>query len=208
MFWVAFCLGPKSLWAMWGKWGVNELVDLGKQETKVIQQQCISTMHSETRFVLFILCKLNIDENFYMLIPRMECLCNITGRGGRYCSSVTFPAHNSRCTIWSSQLLRRGPDSGIGLHVWLNFYWDAVTWHIRFSYSEGHMIRIIFRLCYGKELMFSSTQKFNHITEECWTLWVPRLFVMFVKGQNKYSGFNHKHRIIKFAMWMCNFCQK
>lgn len=76
-------------------------------------------------------------------------------------------------------------------------------------YNGSHKIKIIPEYYYAKELIFLSTQKFYHTTEKYRILWRPHAFIMFFKGKKKYySSFNHKHRIIKLAMWMCNFCQK
>lgn len=74
-------------------------------------------------------------------------------------------------------------------------------------YNGSYKAEIIPQQYYAKKLICLSTQKSYYMTEKYWILWVPHAFIMFVKGKN-YSSFNHKHKIIKLAMWLYNFCQK
>lgn len=53
-----------------------------------------------------------------------------------------------------------------------------------------------------------STKKFYRETKKSWIELVSHALILFFKGKRHYSSFNHKHKIIKLAMWMYNFCQK
>ena len=44
-------------------------------------------------------------------------------------------------------------------------------------------MEIISEWYYAKELIFLSTQKLYHMTEEYWRAWMPHAFIMFFKGK-------------------------
>lgn len=140
----------------------------------------------------------------------------IERRGGRRGAVIlTSWAHMADDPVRSSQFPTGTLTLGLDyMSDWIfllgSCHWPDTIILFLFShwYNGSHKMEIIAEWYYAKELIFLSTQKLYHMTEKYWTSWMPHAFIMFFKGKNYYSNFNHKHSIIKLAMWMYNFCQK
>lgn len=86
----------------------------------------------------------------------------------------------------------------------------AQTLWFSFSYwhNENYMVKII-QLYYGKELMFFKHREILQMwLRSAWYNGYHVHFLCSSKRKKHYPSFNHKHRIIKLAMWIYNFCQK